>query len=152
MSALFDREHPPRRHPRNAADDDTAPIRVPATYNPHDLDGGYGPPIDYDSSRPRSTTRTRRLQASLLLAAYTTANLGSAWLLVLAFLRLNLPVMLVMCGALVWLAPDTVQLARWLARPDDGAQRPRLSRLQTIVASVLAGVYAYLLVDWLLHQ
>jgi hypothetical protein len=60
--------------------------------------------------------------------------------------------MLVMCGALVWFVPDTVRLARWLHRLDHGARRPRLSRLQKLVASVLASTYAWLLVDWLLHQ
>jgi hypothetical protein len=88
----------------------------------------------------------------LLLAAYVPASLGSAWLLVLAFLRLNLPVMVVMCGAVVWFVPDTVRLARWLHRLDRGAQPPRPSRLQRLVAGPLAAAYAYLLIDWLLHQ
>ncbi len=136
MSALFDREHPPRRHPPEV-DADTVEIPVPGAHQP---------------GRLRPTTRTHRIQASLLLAAYVPASLGSAWLLVLAFLRLNLPVMVVMCGALVWFVPDTVRLVRWLRRLADLAQRPRLSRLQILVASLLAAVCAYLLVDWLLHQ
>ena len=147
MSALFDREHPPRRHPR---DDDTAEIPAPATINP---DTGSVPAGGGDEhGRLRPTRRARRLQASLLLGVYAPASLGSAWLAVLAFLHLNLPVMILMCGALVWLMPNTVRLARWRGRPDHGAQPPRRSRSQTPVAGLLAAAYAYLLVDWLLHQ
>jgi hypothetical protein len=151
VSALFDRDHPPRRHP-HGADDDTAELPVPAADTTHDRDHADHPPVDHDRGRLRPTTRARRLQASLLLGAYAPASLGSAWLLVLAFLRLSLPVMVLLCGALVWLVPDTVRLARWLARVDHGAQRPRLPRSQRLVAGLLAVVYAYLLVDWLLHQ
>jgi len=148
VSTLFDREHPPRRYPRGA-DEDTVEIPVPDTDIP---DSGDDVPAEQDGGRLRPTIRARRLQAVLLLAAYIPASLGSTWLLFLAFLRTNLTVMLVMCGALVWFVPDTVRLARWLHRLDHGARRPRLSRLQNLVASVLAGVYAWLLVDWLLHQ
>ncbi len=147
MSTLFDREHPPRRYPRG--NDDTVEIPVPATNTSHGADDASA---DQDGGRLRPTIRARRIQASLLLTAYTSASLGSTWLLFLAFLRTNLTVMLVMCGALVWLVPDTVRLARWLHRLNHGAQRPRVSRLQQLVASVLASTYAWLLVDWLLHQ
>jgi hypothetical protein len=144
VSALFDRDHPPRRRPRDA-DDDTAEIPIPTTHTPdHD---------DQDRGPLWPTTRARRLQATLLLAAYVPASLGSAWLLGLAFLRVNLLVMLLMCGALVWLVPDTVRLARWLRHPDQDAQPPQLTFQQRLVASLLAAVYAYLLIDWWLpHQ
>jgi len=149
VSALFDRDHPPRRRPRDA-DDDTAEIPVP-TYTT--TDHADDPPIGQDRSLLRPTTRARRIQGVLLLAAYVPASLGSAWLLGLAFLRVNLLVMLLMCGALVWLVPDTVRLARWLANLDDGAPPPRLSFHQNLLVSLLAAVYAYLLIDWwLLHQ
>lgn len=151
MSALFDRDHPPRRHLRDA-DDDTTELPVPAADTPHHRDHADHPPVDHDRGRLRPTTRARRLQAILLLGAYAPASLGSAWLLALAFLRLNFPVMVLMCGALVWFVPDTARLARWLARLAHGAQRPRLSRSQEVVAGLLAATYAYLLVDWLLHQ
>ena len=147
MSALFDREHPPRRHPR---DDDTAELPIPTTHIPDHADHQ---PDHQDRGRLRPTTRARRLHASLLLAAYVPASLGSAWLLGLALLRVNLLVMVLMCGALVWLVPDTVRLARWLGHPDQDAQPPRLTFQQRLVASLLAALYAYLLIDWwLLHQ
>jgi len=136
VSTLYDREHPPRRHPH----DDTAEIPTPAT-SPDDPDDRAGP-----------TTRGRGLAVGLLLVPYTTANLGSAWLLFLAFLRLNLPVMLVMTGTLVWLMPTNVDLARWLARRGRDAQPPRASRFQSVVVSVLAAAYVYLLVDWLQYR
>jgi hypothetical protein len=144
VSALFDRDHPPRRHPHDA-DDDTAELPIPTTHTPDHAD-------DQDRGRLRPTTRARRLQASLLLAAYVPASLGSAWLLGLAFLRVNLLVMLLMSGALVWLVPDTIRLARWLRQRDQGAQPRRLAFQQRLVASLLAALYAYLLIDWLLHQ
>jgi len=148
VSALFDRDHPPRRHPRDT-DDDTAELPIP-TYTPDHADA---PPNDQDRGRLRPTTRARHLQATLLLAAYVPASLGSAWLLGLALLRVNLLVMLLMTGALVWLVPDTVRLARWLGHPDQDAQPPQLTFQQRLVASLLAALYAYLLIDWwLLHQ
>lgn len=88
-------------------------------------------------------------------SAYTPASLGSAWLAILAFLRLNAIVMVLMIAATIWLGRDAVGLARWLVhlgRTDAILQPPRLSRLQRLVAYVLAGTYAWLLVDWLLHQ
>ncbi len=148
MSALFDRDHPPRRHPRDA-DDDTAEFPVPTT---HTRDHADHAPPDEDRGRLRPTTRARHLQATLLLAAYVPASLGSAWLLGLALLRVNLLVMVLMCGALVWLVPDTVRLARWLRHPDQGAQPPQLTFQQKLVASLLAALYAYLLIDWWLLQ
>ena len=147
MSALFDRDHPPRRRPRDA--DDTAEIPVP-TYTT--TDHADDPPDDQDRSPLRPTTRARRIQGVLLLAAYVPASLGSAWLLGLAFLRVNLLVMVLMCGALVWLVPDTVRLARWLGHPDQDAQPPRLTFQQQLVAGLLAALYAYLLIDWWLLQ
>jgi hypothetical protein len=89
VSALFDREIPPRRQPR----DDAA--EIPAPIDPHDPDLGYDP-TDADRSRPRPTTRARRIQAILLLGAYAPACLGSAWLAILAFLRFNVLVMVMM--------------------------------------------------------
>ncbi len=147
MSALFDRDHPPRRHPRDA-DDDTA--ELPTTHIPDHAD--HDPPDDQDRGRLRPTIRARRIHASLLLAAYVPASLGSAWLLGLALLRVNLLVMVLMCGALVWLVPDTVRLARWLGHPDQDAQPPRLTFQQQLVAGLLAALYAYLLIDWWLLQ
>jgi hypothetical protein len=147
VSALFDHENPPRRQP----DDDTAEIPVPGTIDPHEPDDGSLPATIHEHSRLRPTTRTRRLKASFLLGAYTCACLGSAWLAVLAFLRLNSLLMVMMIAAAMWLGRDAVRLARWLGHPDHAAQ-PQLSRLQRVVASVLAVMYAYLLVDWLLHQ
>jgi hypothetical protein len=147
VSALFDRDHPPHRRARDA-DDDTAELPVP-TDTPDYADD---PPVDRHLGRLRPTTRARRIQGGLLLAAYTPASLGSAWLLGLALLRVNLLVMFMMCGALVWLLPDTVRLARWLRHLDDAAQPPRLTFQQRLVASLLAALYAYLLIDWwLLH-
>ncbi len=150
MSALFDCEHPPRRQPHDA-DDDTVeiPVPVPAADTPDDTADQQG------RGRLRPTVRARRLQAVLLLAAHAPASLGSAWLLVLAFLRSNFAVMVVMCGALVWLVPDTLRLARWLhqlGRRGAGLRPPWLSRSKNLIASVLAGVYAWLFIDWLLHQ
>jgi len=150
VSALFDRDHPPRRHPHDA-DDDTAELPIPTTHTPDHDD--HDPSDLQDRGRLRPTTRARRLHATLLLAAYVPASLGSAWLLGLAFLRVNLLVMLLMCGALVWLVPDTVRLARWLRHLDRGAQPPRLTFQQKLVAGLLTALYAYLLIDWwLLHQ
>ncbi len=63
--------------------------------------------------------------------------------------------MVMMIAAAMWLGRDAVGLARWLHhldRPDASLQPPRLSRLQRVVACVLAATYAYLLIDWLLHQ
>ena len=151
MSALFDRENPPHRHPRDA--DDTAEIPIPAAIDPHQPDDGSLPAVDHQGGRLRPTSRTARLKASLLLGAYTLATLGSAWLTVLAWLRLNAIVMVIMTFAAIWLGGDGVRLARWLLRhPDPGVAAPRPSRLQRVVASVLAATYAYLLLDWLLHQ
>ena len=147
MSALFDRENLPRRQPR---DDDTAEIPVPAIIDPHDPDLTYDP-AEADRGRLRPTSRARRIQAALLLGAYTLASLGSAWLAVLAFLRLNSLVMVTMIAAAMWLGRDAWRLGRWLARPDTAAQQ-ELSRLQRVIAVVLAATYAYLLLDWLLHQ
>jgi hypothetical protein len=153
VSTLFDREHPPRRH-SYAADDDTVEISVP-TIDVHDPDLTYDP-AEADRGRLRLTLRARRLQAALLLAAYVPASLGSAWLGFLAFLRINFAVMAVMCGALAWLVPDTVRLARWLyqlgRRRAGRRPPPRLSRVKHLIPSVLAGAYAWLLADWLLHQ
>ena len=145
MSALFDREHPPRRHPRDA---DTAEIPVPATTDPDDGDFAA---TDHEPDRLQPTSRTARLKASLLLGGYTLASLGSAWLTVLAWLRLNALVMVMMIAAAMWLGRDAWRLGRWLVRPDAAAQ-PELSRLQRAVAGVLAATYAYLLLDWMLHQ
>jgi hypothetical protein len=149
VSALFDRENPPRHRP-HTADDDTAEIPLPATADPHDPDLGYDP-AEADRGRLRPS-RARRLKAALLLAAaYTPASLGSTWLLFLALLRLNLPVMLVLTGALAWLVPPTVRLARWLHHPDR-THHPHLAVVQNVAAGVLAGTYAWLFTDWLLHQ
>jgi len=149
VSALFDRENPPSRHPR---DDDTAAIPAPDLgYDPHDPDLTYDP-ADADHGRLRPTTRARRLQTVLLLGAYTPACLGSAWLAVLAYLRFNALVMVMMIAATIWLGRDAVGLARWLAGLDQAVQPPRLSRLQRVVASMLAATYSWLLIDWLLHQ
>jgi hypothetical protein len=130
VSALFDRENPPRRHPRDD-DDDTAEIPVPATTDPDqpdDADDGDFSAADHARGRLRPTTRTRRLKASLLLGAYTLASLGSAWLAVLAFLRLNAIVMVMMIAAAMWLGRDAVRLARWLGHLDHGTQPgPRAS-------------------------
>ncbi len=146
MSALFDRENPPPRQPR---DDDTAEIPVPAIIDPHDPDLTYDP-AEADRGRLRPTSRAR-IQTVLPLGAYTLASLGSAWLAVLAFLRLNSLVMVTMIASAMWLGRDAVRLVRWLARPDT-ATRQELSRLQRVIAIVLAATYAYLLLDWLLHQ
>jgi hypothetical protein len=148
VSTRFDREHPSHRHPY--ADDTTAEIPIPTINDPHDPDRDRAPT---QQGGRRHTTHRRRTPAALLLA-YTLASLGSLWLLFLAFLRLNLPIMLVMTGALVWFVPDTVRLARWLPHPDQSdanRQCPRLSLLQRLVVSVLAVVYLYLLTDWWLH-
>jgi hypothetical protein len=147
VSALFDRENPPPRRPPK---DDTAEIHPPATLDRRDPDLTYDP-ADADRAKPQPTTRARRLKAALLLAAYTPASLGSTWLLFLALLRLNLPVMLVLTGALAWLVPPTVRLARWLRHPDRSGY-PHLARVQQLAAGVLAGTYAWLFTDWLLHQ
>lgn len=150
MSALFDRDNPPRRQPY--ADDDTAEIPIP-TGSPC---SEYGDPAHHrPGSQPRSTGRSRRRKNRLLLVVCTTACLGSAWGLGLALLRLNLTVMLLMTGLVVWLLPDTVRLARWLHQPDRpdadaDAQPVRLSLQQKLIASVLAVLYAYLLLDRLL--
>jgi len=149
---MFDRENQPRRQPRD--DEDTAEISVPATIDPHDPDLTYDP-ADADRGRLRPTIRARRIQTVLLLGAYVPACLGSAWLAVLAYLRFNALVMVVMIAAAIWLGRDAVGLARWLHqldRPDASLQPPQLSRLQRVVACVLAATYAYLLIDWLLHQ
>jgi len=149
MSALFDREHPPRRNPRG--DEDTAEIPIPTTIEPHQPDDSP-PSSGHQQRRPQPLSRATRLKTALLLGAYTIAALGSVWLTVLAFLRLNAIVMALMVGAAIWLGGDGVRLARWLLRhPDPGVAAPRPSRLQRVVASVLAVTYAWLLVDWLLH-
>jgi hypothetical protein len=148
VSALFDREHPPRRHPRDV-DDDTAEIPVPI--DPHDPDL-TDDPADADRSRLRPTVRVRRIQTVLLLGAYAPACLGSAWLAFLAFLRLNALVMVMMIAAAIWLGRDAVRLARWLVHLDHAAQPQRPSRLQRVVACVLAATYLWLLIDWLLHK
>jgi hypothetical protein len=152
VSALFDREHPPR-HPHGG--DDTAEIPIPANFTPHDPDHGSSPPAGQDGGQLRFATRARRIRAVLLLAVYAPASLGSAWVLGLAFMHLNLVVMLLMCGALVWLVPDTVRLARWLGWSDqaDAAQQALLLSLhlplkQRLVAGVLTALYLYLLIDW----
>jgi hypothetical protein len=94
------------------------------------------------------------------------ACLGSAWLAVLAWLHLDAIVMVLMLAVAIWFSVDAVSLIRWLGRdtvgrvrwlvqfgrPDASVQPPRLSRLQRVVAGVLAPTYAWLLVDWLLHQ
>jgi hypothetical protein len=166
VSTLFDREHPPRRdigHAGDGADDDTA--EIPATVDRHDPDLTYDP-ADADRARLRPSLRARRRQMVLLLGAYVPACLGSAWLTILAFLRLNPIVMVLMIAATIWLGLDTVSLIRWLGRdtvsrvrwlvqfgrPHASVQQPQLSRLQPVVACVLAVTYAWLLVDWLLHQ
>jgi hypothetical protein len=148
VSALFDRENSPRRHPHEV-DADTAEIPSFTTGNPHDPDAGYPPP-EGDGVRLRPTTRARRIQLVLLLGAYMAAVLGSAWLAVLAFLRLNAIVMVLMTVAAVWLGLEAVGLARWLL--GHTLQQPRPSRTQRLVAGVLAVTYAFLLADWLLHQ
>jgi hypothetical protein len=148
VSALFDRENPPRRQPR---DDDTAEIPGPAIIDPYDPDLTYDP-AEADRGRLRPTIRARRIQTVLLLGAYVPACLGSAWLAVLAYLRLDSLVMVTMIAAAIWLGRDAVRLVRWLAGLDQAAQPPRLSRLQRVVACVLAATYVWLLVDWLLHQ
>jgi hypothetical protein len=164
VSALFDREHPPRRH-AHGVDDDTAEIPQPAIVDPHDPDLTYDP-ADANRHRRRPTTRARRLRTALLLGAYAAACLGSAWLAFLAFLRLNPIVMVLMIAATIWLGGDAVRLIRWLGRdtlgrvrwlvqlgrPHASPRQPRPSRLQRLVASVLAPTYAWLFVDWLLHQ
>jgi hypothetical protein len=164
VSALFDREHPPRRR-SHGVDDDTAEIPLPATVDPHDPDLAYDP-ADADRARRRPIARARRIRTALLLGAYVSACLGSAWLTVLAWLRLNPIVMVLMLAAAIWLGGDAVRLIRWLGRdtvgrirwlvqfgrPHASPQQPRLSRLQRVVASVLAVTYAWLFVDWLLHQ
>jgi len=150
VSALFDRENPPSRHPRD--DDTTTDIPAPDLgYDPHDPDLTYDP-ADADHGRLRPTIRARRIQTVLLLGAYTPACLGSAWLAILAYLRLNSLVMVMMTAAAIWLGRDAVRLARWLTGLDQAAQPPRPSRLQRVVASVLAATYIWLLIDWLLHQ
>jgi uncharacterized iron-regulated membrane protein len=146
VSALFDREHPPRRQPRS--DEDTAEIPIPTVEPPQPDDPD---PAADQQRRPQPQSRATRLKAALLLGAYTSAALGSVWLTVLAFLRLNAIVMALMVGAAIWLGGDGVRLARWYARPH-ATTRPPLSRLQRLIACVLAVLYAYLLVDWLLHQ
>jgi hypothetical protein len=146
VSALFDREHPPRRPVRDV--DDTAEIPVP-TIQPDQPDDDLAPAGAEESGRLRPSTRTR-LKASLLFGAYTAACLGSTWLAVLAFLRLNAVVMVLMIAAAMWLGLDAVRLGRWLL--DGCEQAMRLSRLQRVVACVLAATYAWLFVDWLLHQ
>jgi hypothetical protein len=162
VSALFDRENPPPRRPR---DDDTAEIPTPAIVDRHDPDLTYDP-ADADRARPRPTIRARRIHTALLLGAYLSACLGSAWLAILAFVRLNAIVMVLMIAATIWLGRDTVSLIRWLGRdtvgpvrwlvqfgrPDASVQQPRLSRLQRVGACVLAVTYAWLFIDWLLHQ
>jgi hypothetical protein len=153
VSALFDRENRPRRHPRDV-DEDTAEIPTSATIDPHDPDLTYDP-TESGRSRLRPTIRARRIQTVLLLGAYAPACLGSAWLAVLAYLRFNALVMVMMIAAAMWLGRDAVGLVRWLvhlSRPDASLQPPQLSRLQRVVACVLAAMYAYLLLDWLLHQ
>jgi hypothetical protein len=162
VSALFDRENPP---PRRPPEDDTAEIPRSAAIDPHDPDLTYDP-AEADRARPRPTTGDRRIRPVLLLGAYAVACLGSAWLAILAFLRLNPIVMVMMIAATIWLGLDTVSLIRWLGRdtvgrdrwlvqfglPRASVQPPRLSRLQRVVAGVLAVTYAWLFVDWLLHQ
>jgi hypothetical protein len=162
VSALFDRENPP---PRRPPEDDTAEIYPAATIDPHNPDLTYDP-AEADRARLRPTTSDRRIRPVLLLGAYTVACLGSAWLAILAFLRLNPIVMVMMVAATIWLGHDTVSLIRWLGRhtvgrvrwlvqfgrPHASPQQPRLSRRQRVVACVLAVTYAWLLVDWLLHQ
>jgi hypothetical protein len=162
VSALFDREHPP---PRRPPDDDTAEIHPPATIDPHDPDLTYDP-ADADRARLRPTTGNRRIRPVLLLGAYVVACLGSAWLTVLAWLHLDAIVMVLMVAATIWLGSDTVRLIRWLGRdtagrvrwlvqfgrPHASVHQPRPSRLQRLVACVLAVTYAWLLVDWLLRQ
>jgi hypothetical protein len=164
VSALFDREHPPRRH-AHRVDDDTAEIPQPATVDPHDPDRTCDF-ADADRHRRRPTARARRIRTALLLGAYVSACLGSAYLAFLAFLRLNPIVMVLMIAAAIWLGGDAVSLIHWLGRdtvgrvrwlvqfgqPHASVQPPRLSRLQRVVACVLAPTYAWLLVDWLLHQ
>jgi hypothetical protein len=59
--------------------------------------------------------------------------------------------MVAMTGAAIWLGGGAVSQRRWLGRPYAIA-RPQPSRVQRVVACVLAALYAYLLVDWLLHQ
>jgi hypothetical protein len=135
---------PDRQHPRSSS-----PCRR-ATPNPYDLDAAC-PPADADGGR-LPTTRARRNQLVLLLGAHVVAVLGSAWLTILAFLRLNSIVMVVMAAAVIWLAPDTVRLTRWVCRLDGAAKPVRPSRSQNLIACLLAVLYAYLLVDWLLHQ
>jgi hypothetical protein len=146
-------------------DDDTAEIALPATVDPHDPDLTYDP-ADADSGRLRLTSRARRIRTALLLGAYMCACLGSAWLAFLAFLHLNAIVMVLMIAAAMWLGVDAVRLIRWLGRdtvgrvrwlvqfgqPHASVQQPRLSRVQRLVACVLAVTYAWLFVDWLLHQ
>ena len=163
MSALFDREHPRGGH-AHGVDDDTADPQ-PATVDPHDPDLTYDP-ADADRHRRRPTARARRIRTALLLGAYVSACLGTAWLAFLAFLRLNPIVMVLMIAATMWLGVDAVSLIRWLGRdtvgrvrwlvqfgrPHASPQQPRLSRLQRVVACVLAVTYAWLFVDWLLHQ
>ena len=144
MSALFDREHPPRRH----GDDDTAENLIPTTVEPHQPDGTR--PSGYQESPPQSLSRSPRIKTTLLLGVYTPATLGSAWLAILAFLRLNAIVMVLMTVAAVWLGLEAVGLARWLL--GHARQQPRPSRVQRLVACVLAVTYAFLLLDWLLHQ
>jgi hypothetical protein len=147
VSALFNREHPPRRHPHDG-DDTTAEIPVPTIH----LDQPDDAPSSADGDeqgRLRPTARTR-LKAGLLLGVYACATLGSVWLMVLAFVRLNSVVMVLMIGAAMWLGRDAIRLGRWLF--DGCAQAMRLSRLQRVVACVLAATYAWLFVDWLLHQ
>jgi hypothetical protein len=147
VSALFDREHPPRRQPR---DDDTAEISIPTT-EPDQTNDIPDPAAGNQQRRLQPISRATRVKAALLLGAYASAALGSVWLTVLAFLRLNAIVMVLMVGAAIWLGGDGVRLARWLGRPH-ATTRPHLPRGQRVVACVLAVTYAYLLVDWLLHQ
>jgi hypothetical protein len=74
MSALFDREHPPRRHPRN--DEDTAEIPIPTTVEPPQSDDDPDRAAD-QQRRPQPQSRATRVKAALP-APRSAAPAGSA--------------------------------------------------------------------------
>jgi len=130
------------------ADDDLGqPIPVeladPNGHPSHDRAG------DQHRDRLRLTTRARRRRPSLWLATYTTACLGSLWLLGLALVHANVLIMLLMTGALFWLGPTTGRLARRLDRRNTGQWALWLPRPQRLAAALLALLYLYLAIDWL---
>ena len=124
MSAIFDQHDP---------DEDTAELGPPIRdTNDDKTDTDHARP-----SRPRPTTRLRRVHGVAIFCCYLVTLVSAAWLLAEALLHVQALVMVLAVATLIWLGPDSRRLYRWL-RADGGQALPAWWLAQLVVCVITA--------------